>query len=133
MRKRLYSEQRKKLNEQPTKLNGRKRTHKLRGRQRQQQSVSSLMRKRLELPPKGDVKVLLKANLVLARGYESGSSLNGLFPKILRPRLYELSVPLTFRAHKNAGRIATSTARLPELVEGATLPASAAAPSRSPC
>ena len=35
MRKQLYSEQRKKPDEQPTKLNGRKRTHKLRGSQRQ--------------------------------------------------------------------------------------------------
>src|SRR5262245_23635804 len=96
MRKRLYSEQRKKPNEQRTKLNGRKRTHKLRGNQRLRQSVSSPMRRRLEPPPKGDAKALPKANPVLARGCESGSSLSGLIPKILRPRLCDFSVPLTY-------------------------------------
>jgi hypothetical protein len=73
MWKRLYSEQRKKPNEQRTKLNGRKRTHKLRGNQRQRQSVSSPMRKLLERPPKGDAKALPKANPVWVRGCESGS------------------------------------------------------------
>jgi hypothetical protein len=53
------------------------------------------MRMRLERPPKGDAKALPKANQVLARGCESGLSLNGLIPKILRPRLYDFSVQLT--------------------------------------
>ena len=75
MRKQLYSEQRKKPDEQPTKLNGRKRTHKLRGNQRLRQSVSSPMRKQLERPPKGDAKATSKANQDLARDCESGLGL----------------------------------------------------------
>ena len=75
MRKQLYSEQRKKPDEQPTKLNGRKRTHKLRGNQRLRQSASSPMRKQLERPPKGDAKAMSKANQDLARDCESGLGL----------------------------------------------------------
>jgi hypothetical protein len=37
----------------------------------------------------------------LARGCESGSSLNGLIPKILKPRLYDFSVPLTLAIRRN--------------------------------
>jgi hypothetical protein len=73
MWKRLYSKQRKKLNELPAKLNGQKQTRKLRGNQRLRQSASSPMRKRLERPPKGDAKALPKANPVWVRGCESGS------------------------------------------------------------
>jgi hypothetical protein len=72
MWKRLYSKQKKKPNEQPTKLNGRKRTRKLRGNQKQRQSVSSPMLKRLERPPKL-AKAPPKANQDLARGCEGGS------------------------------------------------------------
>ena len=84
MRKQLYGEQRKKPNEQPTRLNGRKRTHKLRGNQRQRQSVSSRMRKRLERPPKGDDKAMSKAlNQDLARDCESGSGLQDSNQRIM--------------------------------------------------
>ena len=58
------------------------------GSQRQQQSVSSPMRKRLERTPKGEnkpAKALPKANQVLVRGCESGFGA----PKILKPRLYD--------------------------------------------
>jgi hypothetical protein len=99
MRKRLYSERRKKLNEQPTKLNGRKRTQKLRGNQRLRRSVSSPMRKRLEPPPKGDAKALPKDNQVLARGCESGLSLKSLIQNILS-RGFTISLSRLLSGHK---------------------------------
>ena len=60
---------------------------------RQWQSVSSRMRKRLERLPKGENKPAKALNQVLARGCESGSG--GLILKILKPRLYDFTVPLT--------------------------------------
>jgi hypothetical protein len=51
------------------------------------------MRKQLERLPKGENKPAKALNQVLALGCESGSG--GLILKILEPRLYDFTVPLT--------------------------------------
>ncbi len=80
MRKRLYSEQRKKPDEQQGKQNAQKRTHKLQGTQRQELSANSLMPKRLEWQPKKPARA--PPDQVLCPDCEGG--LDGLAPKILR-------------------------------------------------
>ena len=58
------------------------------------------MRKRLERLPKGENKPAKALNQVLARGCESGSG--GLILKILKPRLYDFTVPRSERPSDSA-------------------------------